>query len=646
MPDRVVAKVYTRAGALQGTLTEDTGRRWLDTYNDSGSGSLEVPNASSERALIDYDRIIRFELDGTARFAFIVDELESVTLNDEESSEATRASGAGTLSMLDEWAIPQTRGTGALPIEDTRTLSFASPQFVESVSWVAATQIIQQHHTTPTLWIGKPTGWVEPTAFWVWASSGSTTTAPLGLCLFRRTVNVGGSAIRARLFCTADNFFRAYTDGQEVITVLDGYTWTDMFDVELDLSAGEHTLAFAVENVTTSSPGGLLFALYALNDDGTLGTLLAKSDSTTKVLPYPDPLPGFTVGEATAILLDEAQDAGYLTTVTLDDNTTTVYGAISMRVGDSLQTFLRAQTEGRADVEMDAVSDELRLWDAGDRGTHTGLTLDLEDTGDLIDHAGRAEAVNEILGRCQDGWFLVTAATSGPKKRASRAYGELTLAEATELANAELAALTGARVRATAVLASDSVAEPYTDFDVADWVTVTAMSLATAEQRARTVHYDEDDEGNPVWTVEFNDQLLEAEERVARWLTRMAPGAGGGRSIHASPVAPATVRGAKTDLQEIPPHSFDQGSGTSADWDSTLVATVVQVKATCTPAGTSSSTAEVILNGSTVATVTVPSGTQTVLEPVKVNIEPGDKIRVETTWGTDVTGMVVDLVAV
>src|SRR5688572_11950576 len=109
MARRITSVVYLKNGTtLAGgtlsasTLTTDSNRKWLDDFNDVGSGSLEVQEGSSDEALLDDGRIVRFFLDGVARFAWRIEGFSKVVADPSTraAGNIVKVEGRGLLSLV------------------------------------------------------------------------------------------------------------------------------------------------------------------------------------------------------------------------------------------------------------------------------------------------------------------------------------------------------------------------------------------------------------------------------------------------------------------------------------------------------------------------------------------------------------------
>lgn len=103
-----------------------------------------------------------------------------------------------------------------------------------------------------------------PTAEWVWAEK----VADNQVVYLRATVEVKGAGKPAALFVTADNYFEAYVNGEQVGATkagngVDNWQQVKRFDVTANLKAGKNVIALRAENA-----GGAAGALARLEVEG------------------------------------------------------------------------------------------------------------------------------------------------------------------------------------------------------------------------------------------------------------------------------------------------------------------------------------------------------------------------------------------
>lgn len=78
---------------------------------------------------------------------------------------------------------------------------------------------------------------------------------------------------------------------------------------------------------------------------------------------------------------------------------------------------------------------------------------------------------------------------------------------------------------------------PFTDFALSDWVNAPDEAGAPESVRVRGLGIEEDGDGNLTYPIIVRSAILEFEDRVARWLKRMANGTLSGSVQSAGPVS-------------------------------------------------------------------------------------------------------------
>ncbi len=153
---------------------------------------------------------------------------------------------------------------------------------------------------------------------------------------------------------------------------------------------------------------------------------------------------------------------------------------------------------------------------------------------------------------------------------------------------------------------------PFVDYNVGDVITVTDTDgvstttlrvVAIAGKRAK-------DTGRMVYTPTFETQQQSADSRTARWLQRATIGTMGGRSTNAV-VSGASVVKKGVRAASIGP-TFNGGNiavgDESSPWTSTELVKVTRLEMESSDTGLANSTAELVVNGSVVASLTLNIG--------------------------------------
>ncbi len=143
---------------------------------------------------------------------------------------------------------------------------------------------------------GGAPGWPDPLAYWVWPVVGDTIfdDVPTGTAYFRTTFN--SAATVATVYATGDNVFDLYIDGALVLSSgpdqLYGNkpAWATTFEVDISLTAGEHTIAIRGRNIAqfepfeaelADNPAALIACVIAAG-----GGVLVRTDSSWQSVGY------------------------------------------------------------------------------------------------------------------------------------------------------------------------------------------------------------------------------------------------------------------------------------------------------------------------------------------------------------------------
>lgn len=353
-------------------LEDSHHREWQDV-TPPGSFSIQIDNDDPDAlAACDFGAVLVFSVDDVPAFPGIVEAKKIVAVSqDEEHGEITEITGRGTLALMDSLIVyPEVLGS---LVGDTRYFNFASTLYDDSAWDPALTDDI-------TTGQGTPPNWPDPAVLKISAVYDPDTNAPAGFNWFRATVTIPSSDMY-RIHYSADDAVSLFIDGVLVVgaqAIIGKTTQT----VDVHLTAGDHLFAAEVENYT----GGMvnfiwfLFAVYGLNQDGTLGTQIAVSDSSWKATGFTDP-PGFTVGQILEILGSEATARGVVVpSFGFDadaDTAASPWPTIdpSFPVGLKGLGVLAQLAETYADVAMAVDALRLDAWIRGTRGTDATTEL-------------------------------------------------------------------------------------------------------------------------------------------------------------------------------------------------------------------------------------------------------------------------------
>lgn len=590
-PDTVIvpirARLYHRNAPNTPVVTLDQGYslRWLDQLNEAGSASLILQNDDPDLALIQGGDLVRFDHYGYAAMTMLVTETARISVAEsEESGEATTVSGPGHLAVLEESRVYPARGIGSQPIEEDRLFNWAAVDFDDS-AWITATVMAHQGdpvELTGTGWFGEPQQWPDPTAAWIWASSGSFVDADPGFCYFRATMNVP-TAAQVVIYCTCDNGGDLYLDGMPLITGMNDYHV--IFQAETDVSAGDHVIAVAGGNTpdptNPTNPGGVLCAVFVKNSDLSIGAQLLRSDGTWRIIEYPGYAPGMSPTEVIRHVVDEGQARGELTNVELmfsdvaDSNGEPVAAVadIATKTGTDLLTFTRELTATYLDVWMAPGSLELYAWNKGTRGQVTAAQYETAVDLRHLEHRRTETMINAVLVRWAGGWHEVVDAASVTAY--GRQGGLLSLGavqsiqEVERIAVAQLEAYANPRASITLDMVPLNVTDrPYPGFLVGDTITVPDRDGTPVQERVIALTVSQDENAQVSYAPELGFPELAQSDRHEQALKKMSEGTLRGESKVAQPVAAPPAAPPQTlpaQAASLPPTASLRGSATCPD---------------------------------------------------------------------------------
>lgn len=460
----ISARVYQASSpsTLIAGLPHSRDRRWLHQLNETGSGELAVhvddEIFATQPAILGYGNIVRFAIDGTDRFAFILEQrnVDPAPVG-EKGARYKRVSGRGVLALLEDAVVyPEASYVGSYARQ--RAFDYTAIAYDDS-AWTAPVQVQRQGARTGvavTRWIGYPKNWYYfADTFWIWAAGYPAPLGqPVGTNYFRKQFTLA-SAADVIVAATCDNEFRLWLDGE---ALLEGDDWQQTYSDTRTLDSGTHQLAVEATNVALSSgapsPAGFLCAVR----DAETNVAYVKSNSTWKCLGYPATVPGMSLGKILDLLLDEAQARNVLSgitwtfTNTLDSegNTWADNPDIVFDIGTNYLDVIRTLVEQYVDVEMTPTL-VLNIYNKGALGSNLTGSVDLrvgthfeEATGTGEDHL-----TNVVLARDTTG--LLTQETD-PSSLANRKRREIYLE--TALAPSE------ARAQAISEEVLDEFAQP------------------------------------------------------------------------------------------------------------------------------------------------------------------------------------------
>lgn len=169
---RVTCSAWSRNGVLTATMADSFAPTWQDRHNEVGSGQAQMENDDAELALIDYRHVIRFDLDGAAVDACLVEHIDTVALaTGEEVDEVTTLGGRGRLAILEEAIVAPYGGESRTQFQADRLFNFAAPELDDS-GWSPVVTRVQalNPEVDPGSHNTVPQGWPDPDALKIWQS--------------------------------------------------------------------------------------------------------------------------------------------------------------------------------------------------------------------------------------------------------------------------------------------------------------------------------------------------------------------------------------------------------------------------------------------------------------------------------------------
>lgn len=194
--------------------------------------------------------------------------------------------------------------------------------------------------------------------------------------------------------------------------------------------------------------------------------------------------------------------------------------------------------------------------------------------------------------------------------------------------------------------------EPWLDWFVADLINAPDDEAGVSSQRVMSLTTTADEEGNPVHVPQLRDRIEDESERIQRWLKRLANGAMGGVTNQPAPAQSGigTPQLVPVRWSELPPFTlsglvYEDTSGPYRPVSSTRI---IRLSAGLAVAGTTATTVALLVNGVSVATLTVGGeglGQQAYdYTSVEVDISTGSVVQVSCTVpGAGAEDLVVQL---
>lgn len=509
----ITAAVYNVTNsALVSTLPGSKDRKWQDRYSDPGSASLVLRNADADRADCVEDRIVRLAIDGTTRYAFIIEgHTKRSVAQQEASAQLTEYKGRGTMARWEDWVTYPEPGLDSPLLGETRFFNFASTYFDDS-AWalVNAVALSTVEQDAPARWPDAVTMKIRP------GGSPVVDRDPEEFGVRTTFITAGGDKTY-RMFFTGDDGVDIFIDGVRIAEEVRPRMWQEPRQVDVRLKDGTHL--WAIKGTNIDFPGlnysWVAAVIYEVNSDGTLGGLIRCTDATWVGAQFGTTPPGFSPRRVLEILLDEAQARGAVPELTLGGTTTTDQDGtawpttpdIAFRVGLDGLGVLRQLSETYIDCAMDPESMELQVWVKGGKGAPSGVVLaPAVNITEAMHDVGKAD-LTTTLSRWSGGWHETTDAALEAAHRRKEGYIAQGTADSTAEADRVAEALIDRhgrpRENITIAIKDTAGAVPYDDFGTGDQVTAPNDAGVATAWRVRSLSVSE----NPHGKVNYAPEL-------------------------------------------------------------------------------------------------------------------------------------------
>lgn len=509
-----------------------------------------------------FGKAIRVDFDGTPAFSWVPEKRTDVEVDrNEEAVMVTEYSGPGLAGLLNRYRCRPTLGIERQPWALTRTFSFASPEY-DASSWGTATEYGTLLDDT-AFWDGLPTGFPAFDVERIGPSEGNDDAAPQGYWWTVKDFTLAAPAL-VRFFVASDNSADVYIDGFQLGRVasdgIDTRSFTEATAYSVFLSAGSHRVAAKVVNIPfgggdpgygegaelTGNPTFFMLVGYTAENGGMLVDRVVETDSTWKLLAYPDTPPGLTDAEVIEILVAEAVADGVDPEFTVE-----LHGSfdpvetITVDVGGSLLAHLKDRADGSwLDWSVPPTALELHLYPSGGRTSVSGIAYTVENENlERVTATQKDVSVTGFLVAFVGGWTFV-GTQEKPDSLRTRA-----------------ATIGAAKALAQKILDRDPLPEQVTadiaplagevpGVDVLDGDTLTVGSFVGERCIGWSMTWSADWSGEPQFDIDLKDRIRGDEEAIALMVQRSAPGQFGGQAP-ASPAQDPPDFSTKIQQQEL-----------------------------------------------------------------------------------------------
>lgn len=521
-------------------LNESFARVWQETLNDSGTGSITLPNSDAALATLSYDDAIRFWLDGAPVFTMLVESWDTETIAPtEDVDQVTTIKGRGAGSLLDEIIVYPEGGVNRRPVGDDRLFFFGQTPFDDS-GWQFATVQAVYGATTPN-WnslegVKAPAGFPDDAAGYLWNNLGTVNDAPEGTVYFRGAFTLA-AATQTRIYASGDNTWKLWLDGTEILGGEEGTTWLNTHETEVfNLSAGPHLLAAKVTNTPPyvddlgAHPNPAFFIATVVSVNGSDGseTPYFRTDGSWRVTNYLTAAPPVTAGEILNILLAEGAARGCVvpavTYSKTNDSDGAAWGAtgtaggpiyeFTVPIGSSVHDAMRSLSDTYIDFRFRYGVFILDVWNKSGHLTSSPAVLvsGYVDTvnGNLTElrHSGDGAMIRNVaVVKYQGGYFERARSAHARRRREMTAsMAVATQSEAQQVSDTLIVTMRDAQETITCAveIGTGSAWQFYPDCLIGDMLTVPGRDGSPVSARLIGMTVTEDTEGNPVFAPEVD----------------------------------------------------------------------------------------------------------------------------------------------
>lgn len=289
-----------------------------------------------------------------------------------------------------------------------------------------------------------------------------------------------------------------------------------------------------------------------------------------KVNPYPDPAPGWTVGEILLTLLEEARERGvrfpnFLTptfTGELDSDGLPWSRALDwdFSIGQEYYEVLEKLEEALCDIWIDPESLEMHAYveRSRDRSTQSSSqTPVIFEVGRNVVKAAQsstADIKNTLVLSTKDGWRLQGVSQGDSLTRYGRVEGSLSTGLSSSVSGDVALAVLGQKASTQESYTYDIIdvdaARPFVDFNAGDWVLAPDKNLDLVRVRVMSISVAEETAtGRPEYSIEFGSIAEDVAERHERWLKTLSSGSMGGSYANAGGGGSSSPTGSSTQAR-------------------------------------------------------------------------------------------------